>query len=111
MKCWSIEEMFGRPGLPRASSPGRSLPRGRTVDMDDPIRIRKRQWLEEYGVDDAENGGVRSDGERERCHDNERNARRMGETPRCMLEISDHHENRTLDYLKRRTNALASLRS
>jgi len=43
--------------------------------------------LEEHGVDDAEDRDVRSDGERERHHDDEREARRAAK-PRRATEAS-----------------------
>jgi hypothetical protein len=60
-----------------------------SADMDEPIRLRERQRLEEHGIDDAEDRDVRSDGERERRHDDEREARRAGKTPRRVREVPD----------------------
>ena len=44
--------------------------------MDEPVRVRERQRLEEHGLDDAEDRRVRADRERERRDDDEREARR-----------------------------------
>ena len=62
---------------------------GRAGDVDEPVRVRERQRLEEHGVDDAEDRRVRSDGERERRDDDEREARRAAKTARGMLEVPE----------------------
>ena len=64
-------------------------PGGRAADMDEPVRVRERQRLEEHDIDDAENRGVRADGERERRDDDEREARRAEKTARGVLKVPD----------------------
>ena len=61
----------------------------RSSDMDEAIRIRERQRLEEHRLDYAEDGGVGSDGKGERRHDGERETRGAGKAARRVPEIPD----------------------
>jgi len=55
--------------------------------MDEPIDVGERQRLEEHDLDETEDRRARSDGERQRRHDDEREARRTGKTARGMREV------------------------
>ena len=70
-------------------------PWSRPADMDEPVRIRERQRLQEHHLDDAEDRSVRSDGEGERHHDGEREARRAGKIARRAPEVPDPRFHRT----------------
>ena len=41
---------------------------GRLIQNHDPVSIRIRKWTQQDGIDDAENGGVSADPERQRKH-------------------------------------------
>ena len=63
--------------------------RGRAADVDEPVRVRERQALEEHGTDDAEYRRVRADGQRESRDDDECEGRCAAKTARAVLEVPE----------------------
>src|SRR5439155_24578768 len=72
---------------PNASEPGEH-------DLDEPVRSRIGQRLEQHGVDRAEDGGIGADAEREREHGDEREGGAFGERADGEAEVLEegvHH--------------------
>ena len=57
------------------------------ADVQEAVAVRKRQRIEEHRLDDAEDGGVRADGEREREDDGERETGSPDQAARGMPEV------------------------
>ena len=57
----------------------------------DPIRFRERQRTKEHGVDEAEDGGIAADAERERQDHGHREPRRSPQQPQAEAEILPEH--------------------
>ena len=62
----------------------------RGVDRDEPRGVGERQRLQQHAVDDAEDGGVGADAEREHEHDDHGEARGLEEETEGLAEVSEH---------------------
>ena len=60
------------------------------LEADERVRLRVGQRLEQHGVDDAEDRGVRADAEREREHGRERERGPAHQPPKRMAQIASH---------------------
>ena len=70
---------------------GRSrLIRGRVPDLDEIVGARVRQRPQEHAIDDAEDGGVRSDAKRQRHQDDGSQARCLEEGAQCIPDVVEH---------------------
>jgi hypothetical protein len=71
-------------GQPHFVVAGQRLP---LTHVDQPIAARVRQRAKQHGVDDAEDGGVRADAERQRQQDQDRVGRVLAETARRVAQV------------------------
>ena len=63
----------------------------------EPIRLLERQRPQQHGVDDAEDGGVGADAEREHGDDRERERRGAEQDPEGVAEIGKERAHGGLD--------------
>ena len=85
---------LGRLGLPvqedAAVGDGKSAGVGNLGNLDEAVGVGVRQRLQQQGVDDAEDRGVRADAEREREHGHQDEAGRFGKLADREAEIGEH---------------------